>query len=123
MSVHEQIVKSIGAQGLWKGRLRKAVDSGTSDVSVTVARQDTQCDFGKWLYGSDLSKEDKQSTHYNQCRRLHQQFHLEAAKVLTFALANKQLEANQAMEPRGGFATCSGDLTKAMMDWDNTVPH
>ena len=118
MTIHQQIVKSIGAHGLWKASLQRVIDNGTSDVSVAVARQDNQCDFGKWLYGPEMPEAVKRSAHYDQCRRLHQQFHLEAAKVLTFALANKKAEAARAMETHSDFATCSGNLTKAMMDWD-----
>ncbi len=117
-TIHQQIVKAIGGHGMWKARLQKAIEQAVSDVSVTVVRQDNQCDFGKWLEGPDLSADIKRSPHYEQCRRLHREFHLAAAKVLTFALANKKSEATRAMEHDGEFAICSASLTKAMMDWD-----
>ncbi len=122
MTTHQQIVKSVGAHGLWKTRLDTAIAQGVSDVSVTLVRQDNQCEFGKWLYGPELSAEAKGSPHYEQCRRLHRQFHLEAAKVLTLALANKKSEATRAMGPGSEFATCSATLTKAMLDWDKAAP-
>ncbi len=120
-TTHQQIVKAIGGHGMWKARLQKAIDQAASDVSVTVVRQDNQCDFGKWLYGPDLSADTKRSPHYENCRRLHREFHLAAAKVLTLALANKKVEATRAMTHDGEFATCSASLTKAMMDWDKAA--
>lgn len=118
MSIHQQIANSMGAHSSWKEKLQKAIASGASDVSVTAMRQDNQCDFGKWLYGRELSEEEKRSAHYEQCQRLHRQFHLEVSKVLTLALASKKAEAARAMEPGSDFAICSTNLTKAMTDWD-----
>src|SRR5208282_2704036 len=103
LNIHQQIVKAIGAHGMWKTRLQKAIEQAVSDVSVTVVRQDNQCEFGKWLYGPDLSDDTKRSPHYEQCRRLHRDFHLAASKVLTLALANKKGEATHAMGPASEF--------------------
>jgi len=123
MTVHQQIVKAIGAHGLWKSRLHKAIEEGASSVSAAEARQDNQCDFGKWLYGGDLTAEVKRSPHYEECRRLHRDFHLAASKVLTLALSNKKTEATHAMSTDSEFAGVSFALTKAMMDWDKVAPH
>jgi methionyl-tRNA formyltransferase len=123
MTTHQQIVKAIGAHGMWKARLQQAIDHGASDASVTAVRQDNQCDFGKWLYSVDLSADAKRSPHYQNCRHLHRQFHLAASKVLTLALANKKEEATRAMGSTGEFATSSAALTKAMMDWEKEAPH
>lgn len=118
MTTHEQIVKAIGTHGLWKTRLQKAIDQGVSDISAGAAGQDNQCDFGKWLYSGDLSAQARSSQYYQQCRDLHKQFHLEAAKVLGLALSNKKVEASRAIGLQSEFANCSAALTKAMMDWD-----
>ena len=118
LTVHQQIVKSVGAHGMWKSRLQKAIETGASDLSVTVVRQDDQCDFGKWLLGRDVSDEIKRSAHYTECQRLHRQFHLEASKVLTLAISGRKAEALRAVEPNSEFAKCSANLTKTMMAWD-----
>ena len=120
-TTHQQITKAIGAHGMWKARLQKAIDDGASDLSVTAVREDKHCDFGKWLYGAELSADIKASQHYEQCRRLHRDFHLAASKVLALALANKKSEALSSMRPEGEFGSSSGSLTKAMMDWDREV--
>jgi len=117
-TVHQQILKAIGAHGMWKSRLHSAIENGASDVSATTVRQDNQCDFGKWLHGNDLSADVKQSEHYKNCRHLHSQFHLAAAKVLTLALSARKAEALGAMEGNGEFSKASESLTKAMMVWD-----
>ncbi len=118
MTTHQQIVKAIGAHSLWKSRLERVIAQGISDISVTVVRQDNQCDFGKWLYGPDLTEEAKRSAHYKECLHLHRQFHLAAAKVMTLALAGKQEDATRAMGPMSEFANSSAKLSKAMMTWD-----
>lgn len=120
-TVHQQITKAIGAHGMWKARLQTAIDTSSSELNVTTVRQDNQCDFGKWLYGNDLPADAKQSGHYKSCRRLHSQFHLAAAKVLTLAMSMKKNEALKAMEPEGEFGTASAALTKAMMAWDTAL--
>jgi len=117
-TVHQQIMKAIGAHGLWKARLTTAVEHGSSEYSVATVQQDNQCDFGKWLYGSDLPADVKHSEHYTKCKQLHSQFHLAASKVLALALAAKKTEAQHAMDIGGEFGTVSANLTKAMMAWD-----
>jgi len=47
--VKEQIQSAIGAHGLWKGRLKDAIQWKTGDLSVAVVRDDRACGFGKWL--------------------------------------------------------------------------
>jgi hypothetical protein len=124
MTVHQQISKAVMAHGAWKSQLHDAIARGASDANVTNVRLDNQCEFGKWMYGKDLSDQDKRSPLYAQCRTLHRQFHLAAAKVLNLALAAKKEEALRAMAvPDGEFAISSSALTKAMMDWDREVPH
>jgi hypothetical protein len=45
-SFREQIRAAIGAHGTWKARLRSAIDSGQSTLSVGVTRLDDRCDNG-----------------------------------------------------------------------------
>ncbi len=121
MTTHQQIIKAIGAHALWKSRLEKVITQGISDTSVTVVRQDNQCDFGRWMHGPDLPEGEKRSTHFKECLHLHRQFHLAAAKIMTLALANRKDEASRALAPMSEFANSSASLTKAMMEWDKEV--
>ncbi|MGD0076394.1 MAG: CZB domain-containing protein [Candidatus Binataceae bacterium] len=111
------ITAAIGAHGMWKARLKSAIDKGTSEFTQARVHADNQCDFGKWLYGS--AAELKSSQHYGKCLELHRQFHAVAAKVLSLALAGKKEEALKAMAVQGEFAVASATLTNAMTQWKN----
>ncbi len=46
----EEITKAIGMHGIWKLRLKQAIDLGSSEFSVEHISPDNECAFGKWLY-------------------------------------------------------------------------
>lgn len=117
MAKTEEIDSAIGAHGMWKSRLKIAIDTGKSEVPVEVIRQDNQCIFGKWLYGSSLTAVDKSSTHYKTVKDLHAAFHKTAAQVAELALAGKKAEAEKLMGLGGEYSTVSSKLTQAMLEW------
>jgi len=117
MSTQDQIKKAIGAHGLWKTRLAAAIDVGKSEFTVDTVRKDNACDFGRWLYGSELPPAAKNLAEYETCRRLHAEFHQCAAEVLNLAVGGKKSEAQKAMGATGKFASTSASLTTAMMKW------
>ncbi|HEX5228396.1 MAG TPA: CZB domain-containing protein [Bryobacteraceae bacterium] len=116
-TVKDQIEAAIGAHGLWKGRLRAAIDNGRSDMPVATVRDDHQCSFGRWLFGQELDNQEKKSRHYKICVDLHRRFHLAAADVMALALAGKKQEAAQALEGNRDFKALSTELTRALMVW------
>ncbi len=116
-TLEDQISAAIGAHGLWKGRLRAAIDSGKSDVSIEAVRDDHQCSFGKWLYGPELSTQNKNSPHYKACADLHRRFHAAAAAVMSLAMQGKKQEASQALDGNGEFKKLSTELTRALLEW------
>jgi Chemoreceptor zinc-binding domain len=113
----EEIDKAIGAHGMWKTRLKLAVDTGKTDTPVETIGQDNQCAFGKWLYGPTLTSMDKASSDYKTVKNLHAEFHKTAARVVTLVLDGKKEEAEKMMELGGEYASISGKLTRAMMEW------
>lgn len=117
MASVEELDKAIGAHGLWKARLKLAIDTGKTDTPVEIIRQDDQCAFGKWLYGPTLTSMDKSSRHFNAVRQLHAEFHRTAARVVQLAVSGKKAEANAMMAMNGEYAAISGKLTQAMMEW------
>lgn len=117
VTIKDQITAAIGAHGLWKGRLRAAIDKGKSDFPVDAVRDDRQCSFGKWLFGPELDAQDKKSTHYKICVDLHRRFHLAAAGVMALALAGKKLEAAQALDGNHDFKKLSTELTRVLIAW------
>jgi len=116
-TLQDQISAAIGAHGLWKRRLRQAIDTGKTDMSVEVVKNDQQCAFGKWLYGPELPAAEKSSAHYKKCADLHRRFHASAAAVMSLALAGKKQEARDALEDNHDFAKISSELTRALTTW------
>lgn len=116
MSKSEEIKKAIGAHGMWKTRLRSAVDTGTSEFTVDKVKADNNCDFGKWLHG--LPNEEKKTENWTKIRDLHAKFHVEAAKILDSALTGKKDVAVKGLEVTSDFSKLSASLTTAMIGWE-----
>lgn len=119
MANKDEITKAIGAHGLWKQRLRQAIDTGKSDFTVEKVRPDNNCDFGKWLHG--LAAGDKTSAHWKTVQELHANFHQEASRVLDLALKGKKPDAEKGIAPDSPFAKVSTSLTGAMMKWKESI--
>lgn len=117
MASIEELDKAIGAHGMWKTRLKTAIDSGAIDADIATIRVDNQCAFGKWLYGSTLSLQDKTSNHYNTIKELHAEFHKIAALVAELAVNGKKAEAEKMIAIGGEYAKISSQLTQAMIEW------
>jgi len=115
MAAVEEINKAIGAHGMWKQRLRQAVDTGKSDFTVERVRPDNLCDFGKWLYS--LPAGDQTSAHWKTVRELHDKFHAEAAHILGLAVGGHKQEAEKGLDTGSNFTKISSELTGAMMKW------
>ena len=118
MPLQEEISKAIGAHGMWKQRLKQAIEGGSSEFTVERVKADNNCDFGKWLYA--LGDKEKGGTHYKTVRELHADFHKAAADVLAKALAGDKTTASSSMA--GPFSTASSNLTSAMMAWKKEAP-
>jgi methyl-accepting chemotaxis protein len=115
MSFEDEIGKAIGAHGVWKMRLRTAIDSGKADARAADVAKDNVCAFGQWLYGPSLSPALKASADYNTVRKLHADFHKCASKVIECVGIGDKAKADALMA--GDYAKVSGDLTSAMMKW------
>lgn len=118
MSLQDEISKAIGAHGMWKQRLKQAIDGGSSEFTVERVKPDNNCDFGKWLYS--LGDKEKASANFKTVRELHADFHKVAADVLGKALKGDKSAATAAMD--GAFAAASSKLTGAMMTWKKEAP-
>jgi hypothetical protein len=116
MSLSDQINAGIGAHGMWKTRLQKAVADGKSEFTPAAVAVDNQCAFGKWLYGI-TDPQVTASAEYRECRALHRDFHALAGKVLSLAIGGNKAEAQKSLGPGGEYATLSAGLTRAMMNW------
>jgi len=112
----EQVQAAIGAHGMWKARLRAAIDSGRSEFSVETVKRDDACDFGRWLKAAGHEGAD-----HEKVRQLHAAFHTEAAKVLQLATTGKKTDAVSAMEFGGSFSKVSSTLVVALKGWQRAA--
>jgi methyl-accepting chemotaxis protein len=114
-SVEAMITKAIGAHGAWKKRLSTAIANGSHQEDVSTVAQDNQCDFGRWLEGSNPAASDQ--AHHHAAQALHATFHKEAASTLRLVSAGNQVQAQASIAAGGSFAEASRLLTKTMIDW------
>ena len=121
MSLKEEITKAIGAHGMWKARLKSAIDTGKTDASVADVGKDNVRAFGQWLYGSTVDATTKSSGEFKEVQKLHAEFHKVAAQVLQLALQGKKAEADKMMAQGSAFTDVSGRLTSAMMRWQKSA--
>lgn len=117
MAHKEAIDSAIARHGMWKAWLRQAIETGILERSVDAIRSESQCAFGKWLYGPELSAADKASTHYEAVRRAHVEFHVTGARVAEFVLTGQKEEATKMMSLGGEYSAVSARLTMAMLAW------
>lgn len=117
----EEIEKAIAAHGKWKADLRQTLQTGKIDKPVETIRMDKQCFFGKWLDGSSLTPEEKESRHYKTVKEHHAEFHKTAARVVELVLAGKKSDAERMMSLGGEYAQISSKLILAMMDWKRSL--
>jgi len=115
MALKDEIQRAVGAHGMWKQRLIKAVAEAQNDAASAKASLGNDCDFGKWLHG--LPPTEKSSEHWKKVQALHEEFHVEAARILELAVTGRSVEASAGMAPGGKFAVLSAQMTTAMMTW------
>jgi methyl-accepting chemotaxis protein len=115
----EEINKAVGAHGIWKNRLKSAIDTGQSDVSPEVAAADDKCAFGKWLYS--LPEEMQNSPRCQNVKELHACFHREAGSILELALNGEKEKAEDSLADGTPFSDTSTQLTEAMMEWQEEI--
>jgi len=111
----ETVQTAIAAHGMWKARLREAIESGQSSHSVATVRRNDACEFGMWLAkaGDDPRLAD--------VRRLHTEFHQEAAGVLELALSGKRDDAERAIGLGGAYGRTSSALVMALKSWERAA--
>lgn len=112
MTSLENLNLAIGAHGLWKSRLKVAIETGQCDVVANDARRNDVCAFGKWL----LSSND-QGSRFRKVDALHRQFHSAVGRVLDLALTGRKDTALTLMNTDGEYARISLALTREMMEW------
>jgi hypothetical protein len=103
----ETVVK---AHIAWFDRLRKAVETGKSDVPPAVVATDVECEFGKWVH-SELGGLCSPGL-FRDIAQIHADFHRTAAAILTLALEGRQSEAQAQLGPNSQL----GELSKRLVE-------
>jgi len=119
MGMNDEIKQAVADHGKWKNTLKKAIDTGKFEVDIITLKNDSHCNFGKWLYGSAITEEDKKSRNYQKVHELHVAFHEKAAKVAQLAISGKKAAAEKMLGLNGEFTTASAALTTSMLAWLN----
>jgi len=95
-STSDMLRSALDAHRAWGARLRQAIDTGKSSMSVQEAGKDDVCGFGKWLHGPGVSR-DSEPERWQQLHDLHEQFHHHAAQVLELATTGQQAQATERL--------------------------
>jgi methyl-accepting chemotaxis protein len=93
----EMMASALEAHRAWGTRLRQAIDTGTSSMSVEEAGEDDRCGFGKWLHGPG-SFRDRDPERWQQLHDLHEQFHRHASKILALATSGQARQATERLQ-------------------------
>lgn len=117
-NISDAIKAAIGSHGLWKGRLRHAIDTQTSEFEVSFVRSCHNCEFGKWLDGDKANL--MHHSHYNEVYELHRQLHLITADIMELALSGDKDKAEAILGKE--FFDKSGDLVRELMAWNSSLP-
>jgi len=114
-TLKQQITAAIAAHHAWMGRLKTAAEYGRSSIDVATTQKDDVCPVGIWLT-REISPSLKARPLYERTRTLHAQFHREAARILTLALARDPNAKNELADGRA-FSRVATDLRGTLYDW------
>ncbi|MBI1358388.1 MAG: hypothetical protein GC160_28970 [Acidobacteria bacterium] len=117
-SLVDQIMEHIRQHSAWKARMLEAIQTGRWPGLVSEVSVDNKCAFGRWL--GDFAADFQDDPHYQDVKRLHAAFHVQAAKTLSDGLAGRRDEAIRDVE-NGAFSKASSALVLAMSRWRLTL--
>lgn len=115
----DEIQNALRAHGMWKLRLKTAVNTCKSDVDPENAACDNLCEFGKWLHGDTIPADLQGTLPHQVIIRLHAEFHQLAGSVLKESLAGNSEQAKALLD--GAFADKSETLARALGKWKNEL--
>ncbi len=98
----------------WFQDLRNAVETGQSNLAPGTVAEDTECEFGKWVH-SELGALCPARL-FDEIKRIHADFHREAAAILTLALSGRQAEARAGLVASSALAGLSRALIQKVQE-------
>jgi hypothetical protein len=111
MALTDDIAEAMTAHDAWKDRLQAVIEKGSTDLKLHEVEADNRCDLGKWLVTIPASSDTEEVS------KIHRQFHREAAKVLSLALAGRRSDALRAMDHMSTYTAVSGQLQRSLTGW------
>ena len=96
-SVADVLQAAGDAHNAWSARLRDAIKTGTTSMTVEQASKDDSCTFGKWLHGPGDFR-DREPQRWQQLHDLHEQFHRNAAEILKLVTTGHTAKAAERMQ-------------------------
>ena len=121
MAARQEIDKAIGNHGMWKLRLKAAIDSGRLETPIEGIRGDRDCPFGKWLHGPTIAPSTRNSVHFARVSALHAQFHETTARVAQLATNGQREEATAEITGTGEFSRKHREMAAAMEEWKQAL--
>lgn len=113
----EAIDRAVCTHGLWKSRLRRAIERGEAERTLASVPHESLCELGRLLQRPELALGSVAPQHLERLRVLHAEFHRVASKVLDLALTGQKEEALRFIDAHGPFTEVSMLLVREMMAW------
>ena len=123
MSIVDDIEDAIRVHCAWADRLKAAIATGASEMTVDIAANDGICPFGRWLHGATIPESAKAFHSYDHSVQIHREFHQCAAEVLELALSGEAKEALLRMSDASDYVTISVMLTLTLRAWQIDIQH
>ena len=114
MSLKSEIDAAIMAHENWKTLLSTSIDTGATHININEAKDDTICQFGRWLYGPTIPQAIKNTPLFQEINKLHSEFHQCAGVVLTLIQEGHLDQAKAMMNEGGKYANISSELLANM---------
>lgn len=118
MRKKETFDQAIVVHSNWKKHLKKAIETGTSDVTLAETKDVHQCLLGQWLD----SQEGKYLPHYTELLKMHEAFHEEAAAILQLVLLGEKTEAAERITLGSRFGQLSAQLINKLVEIRDSLP-
>jgi hypothetical protein len=97
--------------------LSKAMSTGVCNPPSSVIRDYKVCQFGKWLYSSDLPREILASPYYTSIIKIHIDFHHTASEVMKMIEIGEINKAKKMMLDNGLYSMNSKKLRDEFSAW------
>lgn len=109
------INKAIVSHSTWKIRLKKSIQTQTSEFDAAFIKSTNNCEFGQWLLKSKANLANDEA--YDLVVDLHESLHEETARITELAIAGNTQAAEAAIEAGSPYAKISSKLTITLMAW------